>query len=46
MVLEPIECLVKVTRIAACADGDQREQPRIARRVLTHGGGGEAAHLR
>jgi hypothetical protein len=46
MVLEPVEGLVEVTRIAARADGDQREQPRIACRVLPHGGGSEAAHLR
>ena len=44
--MEPVEGLVEVTRIAACADGDQREQPRIARSVLPRGGGGEAAHLR
>jgi hypothetical protein len=46
MVLEPVEGLVEVTRVAACANGDQREQPGIARRVLPRGGGGEAAHLR
>jgi hypothetical protein len=46
MVLEPVEGLVEVTGVAACADGDQREQPRIARGVLPRGGGSEAAHLR
>ena len=44
--MQPVEGLVEVMRIAACADGDQREQPGIARRVHPRGGGGEAAHLR
>jgi len=38
--------LVKAAGVAARADGNEREQPRIARGVFAHGGSREAAQLR
>ena len=46
MVLKPVEGLVEVAAVAARADGNQREQVRIARSIGAHGGGAEATHLR
>ena len=43
---ELVEGLVEMAGVAARADGDERQQPRIAGRVGACGGGHEAAHLR
>jgi hypothetical protein len=43
---ELVEGLVQMAGIAARANGDERQQPRIAGRVASRRGGHEAAHLR
>ena len=46
MVGEPVEGLVEMAGIATRADGDERQQPRIAGCVGARHGGNEATHLR